>query len=423
MTMTDVADEVLKPSWRHPQLALGRVQGRMAGRDRWSLPRIRATPIRTPSSRISRPRCGTGRASTGRMSGAAGSSAVRARTTAAAATSSSPMEWDEVLDLLAEELARVRDTHGLAAIFGGSYGWASAGRFHHAQSQIHRFLNTALGGYVRSVNSYSAGASNVHAAAYPRRLRRRHPPQRGLGRHRRSTPTSCSPSAAWRRRIRASRPAASASTPSARRWAQARARGTEFVLVSPQRTDLPAEAEAEWIAPIPGTDTALMLGHRAHAGGGRPARPRIPRQPLHRLGRVRGLSDGPQRRRRRRSAAWAAPICGDCRVATIEALARRLAGKRVLIVVSHSMQRSEHGEQPVWMGAVLAAMLGQIGLPGGGYNYALGAVANYGKRSNAVPVAALPQGQNGVARLHSGRAHLPTCCSIRASRSTTTASG
>ena len=50
---------------------------------------------------------------------------------------------------------------GPAAIFGGSYGWASAGRFHHAQSQVHRFLNTALGGYVRSVNSYSAGASAV----------------------------------------------------------------------------------------------------------------------------------------------------------------------------------------------------------------------------------------------------------------------
>ena len=47
------------------------------------------------------------------------------------------------------------------AVFGGSYGWSSAGRFHHAQSQVHRFLNTAFGGYVRSVNSYSAGASAV----------------------------------------------------------------------------------------------------------------------------------------------------------------------------------------------------------------------------------------------------------------------
>ena len=49
---------------------------------------------------------------------------------------------------------------GRAAIFGGSYGWASAGRFHDAQHQIHRFLNLA-GGYVRSVNSYSSGAATV----------------------------------------------------------------------------------------------------------------------------------------------------------------------------------------------------------------------------------------------------------------------
>jgi len=71
------------------------------------------------------------------------------------------MEWDAVLDLLAQELRRVQSTFGPQGIFGGFYGWASAGRFHHAQSQLHRFLNTALGGYVRSVNSYSSGASSV----------------------------------------------------------------------------------------------------------------------------------------------------------------------------------------------------------------------------------------------------------------------
>jgi hypothetical protein len=69
--------------------------------------------------------------------------------------------WDEVLDLLANELSRIRTEHGATAVFGGSYGWSSAGRFHHAQSQVHRFLNMAFGGYVRSVNSYSAGASAV----------------------------------------------------------------------------------------------------------------------------------------------------------------------------------------------------------------------------------------------------------------------
>src|SRR5918992_3349596 len=70
------------------------------------------------------------------------------------------LEWDEALDLLAGEIASARDEHGPQAIFGGSYGWASAGRFHHAQSQIHRFLNMA-GGYTRSVNAYSHAAAEV----------------------------------------------------------------------------------------------------------------------------------------------------------------------------------------------------------------------------------------------------------------------
>ena len=59
---------------------------------------------------------------------------------------SSPSSWDELTELLAGELRRVVDTHGNEAIYGGSYGWASAGRFHHAQSQVHRFLKL-LGGY------------------------------------------------------------------------------------------------------------------------------------------------------------------------------------------------------------------------------------------------------------------------------------
>jgi len=71
-----------------------------------------------------------------------------------------PVSWPRALELVAAELQRVYAAHGPRAIFGGSYGWASAGRFHDAQSQTHRFLNLA-GGYVRSVGSYSSGAAAV----------------------------------------------------------------------------------------------------------------------------------------------------------------------------------------------------------------------------------------------------------------------
>lgn len=68
--------------------------------------------------------------------------------------------WDQALERLAAELARVREAAGNEAIFGGSYGWASAGRFHHAQSQLHRFLGL-FGGYTASRNTYSLGTSEV----------------------------------------------------------------------------------------------------------------------------------------------------------------------------------------------------------------------------------------------------------------------
>lgn len=49
------------------------------------------------------------------------------------------VDWPTAEKLLADELNRVITSFGNEAIFAGSYGWASAGRFHHAQSQIHRF--------------------------------------------------------------------------------------------------------------------------------------------------------------------------------------------------------------------------------------------------------------------------------------------
>lgn len=70
------------------------------------------------------------------------------------------VEWDTAFELVAKELDRVRTDFGNQSIFAGSYGWASAGRFHHAPSQIHRFMNS-IGGYTKSVNTYSYAASEV----------------------------------------------------------------------------------------------------------------------------------------------------------------------------------------------------------------------------------------------------------------------
>lgn len=302
-----------------------------------------------------------------------------------------PMAWDAVLDLLAAELRRVREAHGAGAVYGGSYGWASAGRFHHAQSQVHRFLNVAFGGYVASVNSYSSGAASVivpHVIGDYEALTKHNVTWDQIAQHTEvviafggmALKNSMVSGGGISRHVERGAMAA------------ARARGCEFLLVGPLRSDLPEECGAEWIANVPNTDTALMLAlvHTLVAEGlhdraflarcttGWPVFERY----------LTGAADGQPK-----DAEWAAPITGIDAEA-IRALARRLAGKRVLVTVAHSLQRAEHGEQPVWMGAVLAAALGQIGLPGGGYGYALGAIGYYGRRANAVPVPTFPQGRN-----------------------------
>lgn len=66
---------------------------------------------------------------------------------------------------------------------------------------------------------------------------------------------------------------------------------------------------------------------------------------------------------------WAEAICG-IPSKKIREFTRLLAGKRTQLIFGWSIQRQQHGEQPYWMGAVLAAMLGQIGLAGGGVSYA-----------------------------------------------------
>lgn len=304
-----------------------------------------------------------------------------------------PMPWNEVLDLLARELQRVKDQHGPQAVFGGSYGWSSAGRFHHAQSQVHRFLNTTLGGYVRSVNSYSAGASGPmlpHVIGTMEEVARRNVTWEQIVAH---TDVVL---AFGGMALKNSRVASGGISQHVERNAMrdAAARGCRFVSISPIRSDLPEEAQFEWLAPVPNTDTALMLGlvHQIVSDGAHD------REFIARCcdgwdafeDYLVGRSDGIAK-----SCAWAASICGLPEQQLVD-LARSLIGKRVLVVVSHSLQRAEHGEQPVWMGAVLGAVLGQLGLPGGGYNYALGTLAHYGKRNNAVPAAALPQGTNGV---------------------------
>ena len=302
------------------------------------------------------------------------------------------VDWDTALDLLGRELSRVRTEHGNKAIFAGSYGWGSAGRFHHPQSQLKRFLNT-IGGFVRSEGNYSYNAALVlmpHIVGNFREHVKEATRFSNIAAHgellvmfggipQRSTQVS--DGGIGRHRI-----------PQAlRNCAEA---GVRFVSISPLRRDIDPALNAEWFAPRPGTDVALMMG-LAHTllSEGLHNRDFLDRYTVG-FDRVAayltGADDGIAK-----DADWAETHCGIA-ADHIRDLARDMASSRTMISCAAGLQRADWGEQPLWMTVTLAAMLGQIGLPGGGYTIGYGANGTIGVMDRLLRPGALPQGRNPV---------------------------
>nr|MCH9673887.1 molybdopterin-dependent oxidoreductase [Gammaproteobacteria bacterium] len=167
------------------------------------------------------------------------------------------VEWDEALDLVANELARVRDDHGHSAIYGGSYGWSSAGRFHMAAAQISRFMR-AFGGCTDAWGTYSSSAANgivpyIFGMPY----------NKAVGEQ-----------TAWSQiaehaelfvafgglRISNTQVTFGGQGPHhTREWLMKCAeRRVGFVNVSPLRDDLDPALNSRWLPATPGTDVALM---------------------------------------------------------------------------------------------------------------------------------------------------------------------
>lgn len=302
------------------------------------------------------------------------------------------LEWSDALDLAAQHLDRIRTDHGNEAIFGGSYGWSSAGRFHHAQSQVHRFLNS-IGGYTRHVDNYSFAAAMViipHVVGEFFTMQRSQNTWTSIAEHGELVVSfggiSSRPMQIGQGGI------ARHSLPGMVR--QSAANGVDFVCFSPLRSDLDPEIRATWMPLRPGSDTAVMLG-LAHTLITEDLhdtdfldRCTVGFEPIRRY--VLGLDDGLEK-----SADWAGELSG-LDPDELRSLARRMAASRTLVTTAVGVQRAEHGEQPIWMTVVLAALLGQIGLPGAGFGIGYAQDGTVGRPNNWLPWPSLPQGSNAV---------------------------
>lgn len=297
--------------------------------------------------------------------------------------------WDEALDLVAGQIARVRRDHGNGALFAGSYGWSSAGRLHHARTLIRRFF-ASIGGFVDQETNYSYGAA---MAFLPRIL--------GVDDAIGSSVTGLNtirehcdiflafggiPAKNWEIQ------AGGVGEHRFETFMQGVTGRVRTVSITPWRKDVEHRFPAEWLPIRPNTDAALIMALTQEVvAAGKADRAFLDRY-THGAERyldyLAGRGDGVEK-----GADWAAAIT-SIPAGRIRALAADLPGKRVMVALNWSLQRARNGEQPYWAAIGLAAVLGQIGLPGGGFAFGYGSSNGMGNPDYRTPLYGLPAGRN-----------------------------
>jgi anaerobic dimethyl sulfoxide reductase subunit A len=268
--------------------------------------------------------------------------------------------WDEALDTVAAELARVRKTYGNAAIYI-PYGTGSSNQVNGRQT-AERLLNL-FGGSLGQYNNYSwACMACATATVYETNV---------TGNQRQD----------W---LNAKYLLMWGWNPSEMRdgtnteffLRKARENGARIVCVDPRMTPSAVALADEWIPIRPGTDAAMMTA-MAYV---------MITEGLHDAGFVKthcvGFDETQMpagaagaesykdyvlgtRDRIPKSPAWAEAITGVPRD-TIARVAREYATRKPgVLYQGYGMQRRAYGEQVVRAGCVLPALTGNVGLPGG----------------------------------------------------------
>ncbi len=297
------------------------------------------------------------------------------------------VSWDEALTLIHQQHQRIRKTYGPSSIFAGSYGWRSNGVLHKAATLLQRYMSLA-GGYTGHLGDYSTGAAQAimpHVVGGNEVYQQQTSWPLILEHSEVVVLWSANPlntlKIAWNATDEQGIPYFDA----------LRKSGKRVICIDPMRSETVDffGDSMEWIAPHMGTDVALMLGiaHTLVENGWQDAdflsRCTVGYDTFATY--LTGERDGVAK-----TAEWAAEICGVT-ADKIRELAALFHENTTMLMSGWGMQRQQFGEQKHWMLVTLAAMLGQIGTPGGGFGLSYH-FANGGNPTRRAAVLASMQG-------------------------------
>ena len=304
-----------------------------------------------------------------------------------------PVSWEEAIDLTASELQNVKKEFGNSSIYAGSYGWASAGRFHHAKSQLNRFFNL-FGGFSSSFQSYSYAAAQTllpHIVG--------HDLYSFLDEHNtwNTLEKECDLILMFggmplkNSQVSAGGVGKHTTEKELRKCVNA---GTKFINISPNASDAAKFLNAKQISIIPNTDTALMLSLAYILITSNNYDQKFIEEYTNGFNEFKSYVLG-EKNNKPCTPEWASSIT-SIPVETIKWLAKEISAKKTMISISWSLQRASAGEQPLWMGITLASMLGHIGTEGGGIGFGYSSVNSTGDVFKKIPWKSLPQGNNKI---------------------------
>ena len=275
------------------------------------------------------------------------------------------VKYEDAIKLVARELKKTREQKGADSVFAGSYGWQSTGNVHVSRTLLHRFMNLT-GGFTGVTGDYSTGAAQVimpHVTGSNQVYEQQTSWPVVLENSKVVVFWGLNPIStlrvAW----------TSSDEQGFKYFEQLKNSDKEIIIIDPIKTVSGKyfEGKARWIAPRPNTDVAMMLGMAQHLY----SQGKYDKEFLQNytvgfekfVPYLTGQSDGVAK-----TPEWASEICGIS-ADVIKELAIKFYENRTMIMAGWGIQRAHHGEQAHWMIVTLCAMLGQIGLAGGGFGF------------------------------------------------------
>ncbi|GAA8099600.1 molybdopterin guanine dinucleotide-containing S/N-oxide reductase [Helicobacter pylori] len=298
------------------------------------------------------------------------------------------VSWDVALDLAAKKLKEIPKEN----IYNASYGgWGHAGSLHRCHHLAWRFFNTTLGGAIGTDGEYGNGAAariNPMIVGDMEVYSQQTTHEEMI--------KNCKVYVMWGadlfkcNRIDYFVP----NHVNDSYYPKYKRAGIKFISIDPIYTETAQAFSAEWIPIRPNTDVALMLGMMHYLYTSNQYDKAFIAEYTDGFDKflpyLLGESDNTPK-----TLEWASQITG-VNAEKIKELADLFVSKRTFLAGNWAMQRAQYGEQPDWALIVLASMIGQVGLSGGGFGFSMHYGGNAQASSGARIVPMIPQGHNSV---------------------------